>query len=134
MQGIQTGIEPDADVVILPFRALSVNLIRAQQFCDLVIIRKDSAAVAIAAQRLGGEEGCGGNIAEGAALSSLIGRAGALGGVLDPFDSFLLERGIKTLPLRLARHEENTHAIARYLSAHPGVEAVFYPGLESDPG
>ena len=36
--------------------------------------------------------------------------------------------------LRLARHEENTHAIARYLSAHPGVEAVFYPGLESDPG
>ena len=57
-----------------------------------------------------------------------------LGGVLDPFDSFLLERGIKTLPLRLARHEENTHAIARYLSAHPGVEAVFYPGLESDPG
>ena len=58
----------------------------------------------------------------------------ALGGVLDPFDSFLLERGIKTLPLRLARHEENTHAIARYLSAHPGVEAVFYPGLESDPG
>ena len=58
----------------------------------------------------------------------------ALGGVLDPFDCFLLERGIKTLPLRLARHEENTHAIARYLSAHPGVEAVFYPGLESDPG
>ena len=50
------------------------------------------------------------------------------------FDCFLLERGIKTLPLRLARHEENTHAIARYLSAHPGVEAVFYPGLESDPG
>ena len=86
-------IEPDADVVILPFRALSVNLIRAQQFRDPVIIRKDSAAVAIAAQRLGGEEGGGGNIAEGAALFPLVGCAGALSGVLDQQQSVFLADG-----------------------------------------
>ncbi len=56
------------------------------------------------------------------------------GGVLPPFDSFLLIRGIKTLGVRLDRHVENALAAAEYLSAHEAVKSVHYPGLPTDKG
>jgi cystathionine gamma-synthase len=55
------------------------------------------------------------------------------GAALDPFAAYLLLRGLKTLELRVARHNENAMQIARFLEAHPGVDRVFYPGLESHP-
>jgi cystathionine gamma-synthase len=55
------------------------------------------------------------------------------GAALDPFAAYLLLRGLKTLDLRVARHNENAMQVARFLEAHPGVERVFYPGLESHP-
>lgn len=58
--------------------------------------------------------------------------ANALGATTAPFDSWLVLRGLKTLPLRLRQHEENAHAVAAYLSSHSQVEKVYYPGLESD--
>lgn len=58
----------------------------------------------------------------------------ATGGVLQPFDSFLLIRGIKTLSVRLDRHVENAYKIAKYLEASEDVAKVYYPGLETDPG
>ncbi len=57
-----------------------------------------------------------------------------LGGVLGPFEAFLLLRGMKTLPLRMAAHAEGAFRVARFLEAHPAVRRVFYPGLESHPG
>ncbi len=59
--------------------------------------------------------------------------AGILGGVLSPHDAWLLLRGLKTLGLRVARHNENGLAVARWLEAHPRVRRVFYPGLASHP-
>ncbi|MDR1651419.1 MAG: PLP-dependent aspartate aminotransferase family protein [Synergistaceae bacterium] len=56
------------------------------------------------------------------------------GGVLGPFDSYLLLRGLKTLALRMDRETENAAAIAEWLSCREGVDRVYYPGLESDPG
>ena len=56
------------------------------------------------------------------------------GGVLSPFDSFLLARGIKTLAVRLDRHQFNATKIAEYLENHDAVETVFYPGLKSNKG
>lgn len=56
------------------------------------------------------------------------------GGVLPPFDSFLLIRGIKTLGVRLDRHVENALAAANFLSSHSAVKSVHYPGLETDKG
>ena len=53
----------------------------------------------------------------------------ATGGILEPFDSWLLLRGIKTLGVRMDRHVENTRFIAEYLSSHSGVEELYYPGL-----
>ncbi len=58
----------------------------------------------------------------------------ATGGVLQPFDSFLLIRGIKTLSVRLDRHVENAYKIAKYLERNDDVSKVHYPGLETDPG
>jgi cystathionine gamma-synthase/cystathionine gamma-lyase/cystathionine beta-lyase len=54
-----------------------------------------------------------------------------LGGVLDTHTCFLLERGLKTLPIRMKHHNENAMAVARFLERHPGVQTVHYPGLES---
>ncbi len=56
-----------------------------------------------------------------------------LGGVLDPMNSFLVHRGIKTLAARMAIHNKNAQKIAEYLANHPKVEHVVYPGLKSHP-
>ncbi len=56
------------------------------------------------------------------------------GGILQPFDSFLLIRGIRTLAVRMERHTANADAAARHLSNHPAVKRVYYPGLETDAG
>ena len=55
------------------------------------------------------------------------------GAVPGPMDCFLTLRGIKTLHVRMRQHNENGLAVARYLEAHPAVDRVFYPGLESHP-
>ena len=55
------------------------------------------------------------------------------GASLDPMSAFLLTRGLKTLELRVLRHNDNALKVARFLSQHPLVEQVFYPGLESHP-
>ncbi|EKK7715512.1 trans-sulfuration enzyme family protein [Cronobacter dublinensis] len=57
----------------------------------------------------------------------------AVGGVLDPFSSFLTLRGIRTLALRMERHSANALKIAQRLEQHPQVEKVFFPWLESHP-
>ncbi len=57
----------------------------------------------------------------------------ATGGILSPFDSFLVLRGLKTLPLRMKAHCSNAKKIAAFLENHPKVEKVIYPGLESFP-
>lgn len=58
----------------------------------------------------------------------------SIGGVLAPFDSFLLIRGIKTLGVRMDRHCENALFVAQYLQKHSAVKKVFYPGLLGDEG
>ncbi len=57
----------------------------------------------------------------------------ALGNQLSPFDSYLLSRGIKTLPTRMRQHEANATVLAEFLAGHDLVEQVRYPGLESHP-
>jgi len=59
---------------------------------------------------------------------------GGLGGVPSPFDCWLTNIGLKTLPLRMARHSENGMAVAVFLDSHPAVVATHYPGLPDDPG
>ncbi len=58
----------------------------------------------------------------------------AMGAVAGPFDCWLVLRGIKTLAVRMDRHNENAAAIAELLRGHPQVSAVLYPGLADHPG
>ncbi|MDO5157487.1 trans-sulfuration enzyme family protein [Legionella pneumophila] len=55
------------------------------------------------------------------------------GAVAGPFDSFLVLRSLKTLSLRMQRHCENANHLANWLSSHPKIEKVIYPGLKSHP-
>lgn len=55
----------------------------------------------------------------------------ALGAVPSPFDVWLTQRGLKTLPLRMKQHEANAIVVAEFLVQHPKVDAVFFPGLPS---
>jgi cystathionine gamma-lyase len=57
----------------------------------------------------------------------------ALGAVPSPFDCYLVLRGLKTLSLRMEKHQSNAMAIATYLEGHPKVARVYYPGLKSHP-
>lgn len=56
------------------------------------------------------------------------------GAILSPFDCFLVLRGLKTLAVRMARHEVNGRAVAEFLASHPKVRSVLYPGLPDHPG
>lgn len=56
------------------------------------------------------------------------------GGILNPFDAWLLLRGIKTLAVRMDRHQSNTAYLAEYLRSHPAVKKIYYPGFSDFPG
>ncbi|MFN3653161.1 MAG: trans-sulfuration enzyme family protein [Armatimonadota bacterium] len=56
-----------------------------------------------------------------------------LGGILDPFAAWLMLRGVRTLPVRMERHQQSALAVARFLQEHPKVGRVYCPGLPSHP-
>lgn len=56
------------------------------------------------------------------------------GGILNPFDAWLLIRGIKTLSVRLERHQQNAAVLSEYLRSHPAVKKAYYPGFKDHPG
>jgi cystathionine gamma-synthase len=58
----------------------------------------------------------------------------AAGAVPSPFDCYLVQRGVKTLPVRMDRHCANARAVAEMLVEHPAVEKVLWPGLDAHPG
>lgn len=68
-----------------------------------------------------------------ARIKALKDARGIFGNVIDPHQAFLLERGIKTLGVRVKHQNEVTLKVAQYLENHPKIERVFYPGLESHP-
>ena len=70
---------------------------------------------------------------EGELLDKIKFLQNAIGGILSPFDAFLLLRGLKTLPLRMKAHCENAQKIAEFLEKNPNVEKVIFPGLKSHP-
>ncbi len=55
------------------------------------------------------------------------------GGIICPFNAWLIMRGVATLPIRMAAHQEGALAVARHLETHPKITRVMYPGLPSHP-
>jgi cystathionine gamma-synthase len=66
-------------------------------------------------------------------IAALRDARGVLGGIVDPQNAYLLERGLKTLGLRVAQQNASGMAVAEFLEGHPAVERVWYPGLPSHP-
>ena len=66
-------------------------------------------------------------------IAALKDARGVLGGVSDPQNAFLLDRGIKTLGVRVQQQNRTAQAVAEFLEAHPRIERVWYPGLASHP-
>ncbi|MCS6971029.1 MAG: aminotransferase class I/II-fold pyridoxal phosphate-dependent enzyme [Planctomycetota bacterium] len=66
-------------------------------------------------------------------IEALRDHQGMFGALPSPFAAYLLIRGLKTFAVRMQRHNESALRIARFLESHPGVERVWYPGLESHP-
>lgn len=64
----------------------------------------------------------------------LEGQKDIIGAVMSAFDAFLINRGLKTLHVRMERHSQNAMKVAEMLEAHPAVEKVYYPGLASHKG
>jgi cystathionine gamma-synthase len=89
-----------------------------------------------ATKYLGGHSDALGGVACGSTelISRLFGFREINGASLHPEAAFLLARGMKTLELRVERHNANAQKIAEFLEGHAAVEAVFYPGLPSNPG
>ena len=77
---------------------------------------------------------CGAVAGSKALVDAVRERAVNFGQTLNTYDCYLLERGMKTLALRMARHNENAQAVAGFLAKRRGVAAVHYPGLPSHPG
>jgi len=77
----------------------------------------------------------GGAIITSAAHTAAIRKDVAIrtGGILSPFNAWLIQRGAATLPLRMKAHEEGAQAVAEFLESHPKVTRVIYPGLASHP-
>lgn len=73
-------------------------------------------------------------IADREKLTEIKPLATNMGATLDPGAAFLILRGLRTYALRYRRHSKSAMALAEFLSEHPRVERVFYPGLTDDPG
>lgn len=89
-----------------------------------------------ASKYLGGHSDILGGVAVGSAsFMDALSRdeRGLFGAVMDPHQAWLLIRGIRTLPIRMKRHQETALEIAAFLESHPNVAQVIYPGLTSHP-
>lgn len=72
-------------------------------------------------------------IGEAGLLHALRQNQGMLGGVLDPHAAYLVERGLKTLALRVGQQNQTGQRVAQFLANHPAIEQVWYPGLPTHP-
>lgn len=125
---IRSGQEAGANVIVDNTFATPVNQNPLELGADLVLHS--------ATKFLGGHsDAMGGVVCGGADLVREVFRYREINGAtLAPASAYMLIRGLKTLELRVLRQNDNASQLARFLEAHPRVERVWYPGLESDPG
>ena len=123
-RGIAAGLFRPVTLWPFPVRALLPRLERAR---GLVVVEAGNGQLEDELRLALSHAG----VAVGGDL--VIGRVRHFGGVLPPMESFLVQRGIKTLALRMRRHCQSAARIAQHLEEHPEVEWVRYPGLENHP-
>jgi cystathionine gamma-synthase len=132
------AIEPVAELA----RSLKIPLVCENTFATPVLqnplaLGADMVVVALTKYIAGHSDALGGAVIFGgkSELTTRIKDFQRVGGaVLSPFDCWLILRGVQTLVPRVRLHCENARRVAEFLSAHPGVAVVHYPGLPTDPG
>jgi cystathionine beta-lyase/cystathionine gamma-synthase len=130
---------PDIPGVVAAARERGVTVVIDNTFASPVNFRPLEHGVDLVIESstkyLGGHSDCIGGFVAGAAdaMKKIWMTTITVGATADPFAAFLVERGMKTLPLRIGRHNENAMVVASWLERHPAVERVFFPGLESHP-
>ena len=130
---------PDVRPVAALARARGVPLIVDATFATPVNFRPlehgADLVVHSATKYLGGHSDLTAGVVAGRAdlVAEVREKLMSFGPVLDPHATWLLERGLKTIAVRMARHNENGARIAEWLSRHPAVARVHYPGLSSHP-
>jgi cystathionine beta-lyase/cystathionine gamma-synthase len=130
---------PDMEPVARAAREAGVPLIVDATFATPINFRplEHGATLVVhsATKYLGGHSDLTAGVVAGSAaiVGEIQEKLKSFGPVLDPHAAWLLERGIKTLALRMARHNANGLAVARWLTQHAAVTAVHYPGLETHP-
>lgn len=108
---------------------LSPAIVRPLEFGADVVVHSATKYLAGHGEVLGGVISANGEL-----LSRLRTTVMRFGGTLSAMSAWLIMTGIKTLPLRMERHSANALEIARFLSSHPMVDQIHYPGLPTDPG
>lgn len=124
---VKIGKEKNVKVIIDNTFATPCNFRPLDHGVDLVL---ESST-----KYLGGHSDCVGGFVAGSdeLMQKVWHTAVYFGANADPFAAFLVERGMKTLPLRMQRHNENAHEIAKFLDRHYSVSKVIYPGFLSHP-
>ncbi len=129
---------PSFDALAKVARENNILLVIDNTFASPVLFRplEHGADIVIesSTKYLGGHSDCVGGFAAGSdtVMKRVWSATVSLGATADPFAAFLVERGMKTLPLRMKAHCENAAKVARFLAQHKAVEKVIYPGIETD--
>ncbi|HJV25163.1 MAG TPA: PLP-dependent aspartate aminotransferase family protein [Aromatoleum sp.] len=130
----------DLDAVAAIARPRGITTVADNTFCSPCLTRPLEHGIDLVmhsmTKYLGGHGDSTGGVLAGAARLIAPVRAtglGHVGGNLAPHEAFLILRGMKTLPLRMAAHCEGAAEVAAFLSSHPAVAATHYPGLASHP-
>lgn len=141
---VEVPANPTLDLIDLKAVSALAHAVGAVVLCDATLASPFNCRPAeygvdlvihSATKYLSGHSDAMGGVLAGRA--SLLSRAWShlrvLGAVIAPFDAWLIDRGLRTLGLRMERHNHNADTLARFLEAHPKVERVAYPSLASHP-
>jgi cystathionine gamma-synthase len=128
----------DVDQVIKAARDESAVVVVDNTFATPIIYKPLNRGADYSVESLtkyisGHNDVLGGSIAANRSLDHIWKWRTLLGGIIQPVEAYLVERGLKTLYLRFKKSSETALAVAEFLEDHPRVDEVFYPGLESSP-
>jgi len=130
-----TDVAKAAEVAHARGAKVAIDSTFATPLCHRPLERGADYVVHSATKYLGGHNDLLAGVVLGSseAIKPVREAAGMLGGILDPHSAYLLLRGLKTLALRMDKHNENALEVARWLEGNTAVRRVWYPGLESHP-
>ncbi len=128
----------DVDEVIRASREMGSTVIVDNTFATPILYKPldrgaDYSVESLTKYISGHNDVLGGSVASNKDLSHVWKWRTLLGGIIQPAEAYLVERGLKTLYLRFRKSSETAVAVAEYLEDHPMVEEVFYPGLSTSP-